>query len=473
MPRIALLGRPNVGKSTLFNRLVGRNLAITDDRPGVTRDLREGEARLGDLRFEVVDTAGIETVADDSLQGRMRALSERAMRAADICVFIVDARAGITPLDRDFAKILRRVGKPLLLLANKAEGRAGEAGRLEAYSLGLGEVIALSAEHGEGFDELRHALAPLLAQVREAKRQSAWDVPDALAAAAAAADERDAQETPVITRERPLRIAVLGRPNAGKSTLINAVLGEDRLLTGPEAGITRDAIAVPLDWGGVPMRVFDTAGMRKKARVQDKLEKRSVADGLRAIRFAEVAVVLMDAASPFDTQDLRLADLVEREGRAVVIGINKWDLETQRQARMAALKAEFERLLPQLRGAPLVFLSAAAGRGLDRLQTAILSAYEVWNRRIATGPLNRWLADAVAAHPPPAPGGRRIRLRYVTQIKARPPEFLLFASRGSALPDSYQRYLANGLRESFGLMGTPLRIGIRTGANPYAPKENG
>ncbi|MEL6233271.1 MAG: ribosome biogenesis GTPase Der [Pseudomonadota bacterium] len=478
MARIAILGRPNVGKSTLFNRLVGRKLAITDDRPGVTRDLRDGAGRLGDLRFDIVDTAGLEEARDDSLPARMRALSERAMHEADICLFVVDARAGITPLDQQLADMLRRAGKPVLVLANKAEGRAGEAGVLDAYALGLGEVIAVSAEHGEGFDELRHALGPVLASVRPALA-SGRPVPEpALGPTTDPGDPEnpgatdDADEA-AVTAERPLRIAVLGRPNAGKSTLVNAVLGEERLLTGPEAGITRDAIAVDLDWNGVPMRLFDTAGMRKKARVQDKLEKLSVADGLRAIRFAEVTVLVMDAATPFETQDLRLADLAEREGRAVVFAISKWDLEAQRQARMAKLTADAERLLPQLRGVPIVFLSALTGQGMARLHAAIVAAHEVWNRRIGTGPLNRWLADAVAAHPPPAPGGRRIRLRYITQVKARPPEFVIFTPRAADMPDSYRRYLVNGLRETFGLMGTPLRLSFRAGDNPYATKQGG
>ncbi|GIX14175.1 MAG: GTPase Der [Paracoccaceae bacterium] len=460
---VAIVGRPNVGKSTLFNRLVGRRLAITDDQPGVTRDLREGQARLGDLRFTILDTAGFEDESGDSLTARMRALTERAIAGADLCLFLVDARAGVTPVDEQLAAILRRSGKPVILAANKAEGRMGEAGVLEAFALGFGEVVALSAEHGEGLDELRHRLMPHLAHAAPATR--ADDAPPAGAEEAAApAAEGEA---------RPIRIAVIGRPNAGKSTLVNAILGEERMLTGPEAGITRDAIAVDVDWDGAAMRVFDTAGMRRKAKVQDRLERLSVADGLRAIRFAEVVVLLVDAQSPFDSQDLRLADLAEREGRAVVVGISKWDLAEDRQARMAALRTRFEELLPQLRGAPLVFLSAVTGQGLGRLRQAILDAHAVWNRRVPTGPLNRWLADITAAHPPPAPGGRRIRLRYLTQIKTRPPEFLLFCSRPEELPDAYRRYLVNGLRDAFDLPGTPIRLTLRKGENPYAGRGRG
>ncbi|HEU0223701.1 MAG TPA: ribosome biogenesis GTPase Der [Paracoccaceae bacterium] len=439
---LAIVGRPNVGKSTLFNRLVGRRLALVDDQPGVTRDLREGEAALGHLRFTVIDTAGLEEAADESLQGRMRQLTERAVERADACLFLIDARAGVTPTDRLFADILRRGGKPVILAANKAEGRAGEAGWLEAYELGLGEVLALSAEHGEGMEELLSVLAPL-------------------------AEAPDEAPPPAAEAGRPLQIAIVGRPNAGKSTLVNAILGEERLLTGPEAGITRDAIAVELDWGGARFRIFDTAGLRKKAKVQEKLEKLSVGDALRAIRFAEVVVVLVDLGSPFEVQDLRIADLAEREGRAVVIAVNKWDLATDRGATAKALREEFERLLPQLRGAPIVFVSGLAGAGLEALRAAILKAHDIWNRRIPTAALNRWLTMQVASHPPPIAAGRRIRLRYMTQVKSRPPSFVAFCSRPEELPESYLRFLVNGLRESFGLEGTPIRLNLRKGENPY------
>ncbi|RMF41186.1 MAG: ribosome biogenesis GTPase Der [Alphaproteobacteria bacterium] len=444
-PRVAILGRPNVGKSTLFNRLVGRRLALVDDSPGVTRDLREGAARLGDLRFTAIDTAGFEDIRDGSLPARMRGLSERAAEQADICLLMVDGRAGITAADRAVADLLRRTGKPVMVLVNKAEGRAAEAGIAEAHELGLDEVIAISAEHGEGLDELRHSLAPLIAAA-----ETGEEVPEASG--------------------QPMRIAVIGRPNAGKSTLVNAILGEERLLTGPEAGITRDAIAVELDWLGTPIRLFDTAGMRKRARVQEKLEKLSVADGLRAVRFAEVVIVLLDADTAFDAQDLRLADLVEREGRAIVIAVNKWDAVDDRQQRARRLREAMEERLPQLRGAPLVFVSARTGAGLDRLHEAVIAAHKVWNRRVPTGELNRWLADMTARHPPPAPGGRRIKLRYLTQIKTRPPEFLLFAPRGAELPESYRRFLIGGLRTDFGLEGTPIRLSFRRGENPFAPR---
>ncbi|MFW5641441.1 MAG: ribosome biogenesis GTPase Der [Roseicyclus sp.] len=460
---LAIVGRPNVGKSTLFNRLVGRKLALVDDQPGVTRDLREGEARLGDLRFTVVDTAGLEDATDDSLQGRMRRLTERAVSMADASLFLIDARAGLTANDRVFAEILRRSGRPVILAANKSEGRAAEAGLIEAWELGLGEPLALSAEHGEGMAELATVLAPLVEAAETADDEAETDID--------VSDEDDdlADGPPPITEARPLRIAVIGRPNAGKSTLINRILGEERLLTGPEAGITRDAIAVPVTWDGTPMRIFDTAGMRKKAKVQEKLEKLSVADGLRAVKFAEVVVVLLDAAIPFETQDLRIADLAEREGRAVVVAVNKWDLEEEKQDKLRALQQGFETLLPQLKGAPLVTVSAMTGRGLDRLHAAILKAHDTWNRRVTTAQLNRWLAAMLEAHPPPAPGGRRIKLRYMTQAKTRPPGFVVMCSHPDKVPASYTRYLVNGLREDFDMPGTPIRLWLRSQAaeNPY------
>jgi GTP-binding protein len=465
---LAIVGRPNVGKSTLFNRLVGKRLALVDDQPGVTRDLREGAARLGDLRFTVIDTAGLEDVTDDSLQGRMRKLTERAVDMADICLFMIDARTGVTPTDEMLTEILRKRAAHVILAANKAEGSAADAGLLEAYSLGLGEPIRLSAEHGEGLNDLYAQLMPLA---------------DSFAARA----EADAPETDVPLEEgeaeilayrqptvdRPLQIAVVGRPNAGKSTLINKILGEDRLLTGPEAGITRDAISLTLDWEGMPVRVFDTAGMRKKAKVQDKLEKLSVSDGLRAVKFAEVVVVLLDAAIPFEQQDLRIADLAEREGRAVVVAVNKWDIEADKQQKLRDLREAFERLLPQLRGAPLVTVSAKTGRGLDRLREAVGCAYEIWNRRVPTAALNRWLAGMIEAHPPPAPAGRRIKLRYMTQAKTRPPGFIVMCSAPDKMPESYSRYLVNGLRDDFDMPGTPVRLTMRSQAakNPYKARK--
>jgi len=452
---VAIIGRPNVGKSTLFNRLVGRRLALVDDQPGITRDLREGEAKFGDLSFTAIDTAGLEEIEDDSLPGRTRRLTERAVDQADLCLFLIDARVGVTPSDEVFADILRRRGVEVIVAANKAEGRAGEAGMFEAYALGPGEVIGISAEHGEGMGDLYAALLPHAERLAERAEAEVFE-PEA--------------EGGALAEHRPLQIAIVGRPNAGKSTLVNAILGEERLLTGPEAGITRDAIAVTCDWDGRRFRIFDTAGLRKKAKVQEKVERLSTSDAIRAVRFAEVVVVLMDAGNAFETQDLRIADLAEREGRAVVIALAKWDLVEDKNARSRELRETFERLLTQLKGAPVVPVSALTGRGLDRLQGAILEMHRIWNARITTGQLNRWLAGVVDAHPPPAVSGRRVRLRYITQVKSRPPSFVAWCSRHEALPDSYQRYLVNGLREAFGLKGVPIRLAFRKGENPYAKK---
>ncbi len=459
---LAIVGRPNVGKSTLFNRLVGKRLALVDDQPGVTRDLREGAARLGDLRFTVIDTAGLEEATDESLQGRMRKLTERAVDMADICLFLIDARVGVTPADEVLAEILRKRATHVILGANKAEGNAAEAGVLEAYALGLGEPLRISAEHGEGMPDLYAMLQPLADAFDE---RAAADAPET----EVDVDDDDPDAPRAITKSKPLQIAVVGRPNAGKSTLINKILGEDRLLTGPEAGITRDAISVQTEWDGVHMRIFDTAGMRKKAKVQEKLEKLSVSDGLRAVKFAEVVVVLLDAAIPFESQDLRIADLAEREGRAVVIAVNKWDTEDDKQDKLKMLKEEFERLLPQLRGAPLVTVSAKTGRGIDRLQAAIVKAHTVWNRRVTTAQLNRWLAVMLDQHPPPAPQGKRIKLRYMTQAKTRPPGFIVMCSHPDKMPESYKRYLVNGLRDDFDMPGTPIRLTLRGQGdkNPY------
>ena len=466
---LAIVGRPNVGKSTLFNRLVGKRLALVDDQPGVTRDLREGQGRLGDLRFIVVDSAGLEIAEDDSLQGRMRRLTERAVDEADVCLFVIDARVGVTAADEYFAEILRRRAKHVILAANKAEGRAGESGALEAYALGLGEPLRISAEHGEGMDDLYRVLVPLAEEFEAANIQQA---PETDIDLEDGDDEDDESWRP--SAAKPLQIAVIGRPNAGKSTLINKILGEDRLLTGPEAGITRDSISVSADFMGTPVRIFDTAGMRKKARVTDKVEKLSVADGLRAVRFAEVVVVLLDVGIPFEQQDLRIADFAETEGRAVVIAANKWDLEDDKPQKLNELREAFERLLPQLKGAPLVTVSARTGKGLDRLHNAILKAHEIWNRRVPTARLNQWLGAMTEAHPPLAPGGRRIRLRYMTQVKARPPAFVVMATHTDKLPDSYQRYLINGLRADFDMPGTPIRLTFRDQGtkNPYKDKAN-
>ncbi|MGB0959265.1 MAG: ribosome biogenesis GTPase Der [Halocynthiibacter sp.] len=463
---LAIVGRPNVGKSTLFNRLVGKKLALVDDQPGVTRDLREGPARLGDLRFTVIDTAGLEDETDDSLQGRMRRLTEHAVEMADMCLFLIDARTGVTPTDEVFADILRRKNAHVFLAANKAESKAAEAGIFEAYSLGLGDPIPLSAEHGQGLDELYQALLPMADEYKKREEETTPETDIDVV-------EGEDGASRAFTEKRPLQIAVVGRPNAGKSTLINQLIGEDRLLTGPEAGITRDAISLSFNWNETPVRIFDTAGMRRKAKVQEKLEKLSVADGLRAVKFAEVVVVLLDAAIPFEQQDLRIADLAEREGRAVVVAVNKWDVEDDKQDKLKELKEAFTRLLPQLKGAPLITVSAKTGKGMNRLYDGIIRAHDVWNRRVPTSALNRWLGDMVEAHPPPAPAGRRIKLRYMTQAKTRPPGFVVMCSSPDKMPAAYTRYLVNGLRLDFDMPGTPIRLTMRSQSdkNPYKNKK--
>ncbi|MHB2169250.1 ribosome biogenesis GTPase Der [Alsobacter sp. R-9] len=448
---VAIIGRPNVGKSTLFNRLVGKKLALVDDQPGVTRDRRSGEARLGDLEFTIIDTAGLEEADDASLAGRMRMQTEEALEDADAILFVIDARTGITPSDRHFAQLVRRAGKPVILLANKAESRAGQLETYDAFSLGLGDPIPFSAEHGEGLSDLYDAL-------REA-------LPEATAPVEEAEDEDAASEAEAA--ERPLRIAIVGRPNAGKSTLINRMLGEERLLTGPEAGITRDSIGLDWAWRGRPVKLFDTAGMRKRAKVEDKLEKLSIADGLRAVRFAEVVVLLLDATVPFEKQDLAILSIVEREGRALVVAVNKWDLVAGDAGRLKRLTEDSERLLSNVKGAKLVPVSGLTGDGVDRLMQACFDAAEVWSTRISTARLNKWLSRVLETHPPPAVAGRRIKIRYMTQVKARPPHFALFGNQLDALPDSYQRYLINGLRETFSLPGTPIRLSLKTSDNPY------
>jgi len=442
-PTVAIVGRPNVGKSTLFNRLVGKKLALVDDRPGVTRDRREGEARLGDLEFRIVDTAGLEESTEESLLGRMRAQTEAAIADADVILFVIDARVGILPADRPFAEMVRRSGKPVILIANKAEGGAGMAGAYEAFSLGLGEPIPFSAEHGEGLADLFEALVPHFPEPGD--------------------DEEEDQDDP----NKPLKVAIVGRPNAGKSTLINRMLGEERLLTGPEAGITRDSISLDWNWRGRPIKLFDTAGLRKRARVEDKLEKLSVADALRAVQFAEVVVVLLDATIPFEKQDLSIVDLVEQEGRALVIGLNKWDLVADQPGLLKELKEKANRLLPQVKGAPVVPVSGLAGSGIDPLMKAVLQVYQTWNTRISTARLNQWLGEALAANPPPAVSGRRIKIRYMTQVKSRPPHFAIFGNQLDALPKSYTRYLVNGIREAFDLPGVPIRVSLRMGQNPF------
>ncbi len=456
-PRVAIVGRPNVGKSTLFNRLVGKRLAIVDDMPGVTRDRREADAQLGGLAFVAIDTAGLEDAKGTSLEARMRAQTEAAITDADLALFLVDARAGITPLDQVFADLLRRVSSPVLLVVNKCEGRGAEPGLYDAYGLGLGEPIAISAEHGEGMGDLFTAMDAVLAPLA----QQAEDGPDEEA-------HTDADEPVALGPDRPLRIAVCGRPNAGKSTLINTMLGEDRLLTGPEAGITRDSIAVPWSWEGRPVRLFDTAGMRRRARMTGKLEKLSVNDTLRAIRFAEVVILLIDSQAPFEKQDLSIADLVIREGRALVVGFNKWDLVEDRQEARATALEMVERLLPQVKGVPLVPLSGEQGAGIGPLMASAFDVYDIWNRRVSTALLNEWLEAALERHPPPAVGGRRIRIRYMTQVKTRPPSFAAFTSRPDDLPEAYTRYLINSIRETFDMPAVPIRLFWRKRENPFA-----
>ena len=469
--RIAIIGRPNVGKSTLFNRLAGKKLALVDDTPGVTRDRRQHPARLHDLRFDVIDTAGFEDAAAETLQGRMRAQTEIAIREADVIFFMVDARTGITPDDRTFAEIVRKSGRPVVLVANKTESRAAAAGALEAWELGLGEPVQVSAEHGQGLPELRDAVVEALGEERALGLDEEDDDEPAVSEVLIGEDlDPDAEEHPAYDETKPMRIAVIGRPNAGKSTLINALIGEERLLTGPEAGITRDSISVEWEWGGRAIKLFDTAGMRRKAKVQEKLEKLAVSDGLRAIRFAEVVIVVLDATIPFEKQDLQLADLIIREGRALVIAFNKWDLIDTPQQTLAELREKTERLLPQIRGVQAVPISAETGRGLDKLMDAILRTHMVWNRRISTGRLNRWLTGVLAHHPPPAVSGRRLKIKYMTQVKARPPGFVLSCTRPDEMPQSYVRYLVNGLREAFDLPGVPVRMALRASENPFAGK---
>jgi len=451
---VAIVGRPNVGKSTLFNRLAGRRVALVDDTPGVTRDRREGTARLGDLTFTIVDTAGLEESRPESLASRMRAQTETAIVTADAVLFLIDARAGIVPDDRVFANVLRRAGKPTILVANKVEGRSGSAGVYEAFDLGLGEPVAISAEHGEGFADLYDALRA------------------AVPAHATAPDETGMGKSAATpASDKPIRIAVVGRPNAGKSTLINRLLGEERLITGPEAGITRDAIAVPLAWNGRRFLVHDTAGLRRRSRVEDKLEKLSVADALDAIRFAEVVILLIDASVAFEEQDLRIADLIERQGRALVLGINKWDLHEAAPGAIAKLHEQADRLLTQVRGVPVVTVSGLTGTGLDHLMKAVADIHALWNKRIPTNALNRWLGEVLAAYPPPAVSGRRLKLNYITQPKTRPPSFVLFCTRADAVPDSYRRYLVNALREAFALPGVPIRLTLREKPNPFAGRK--
>ena len=450
LPTVAIVGRPNVGKSTLFNRLVGKKLALVDDRPGVTRDRREGEAVLVGTRFRVIDTAGYEDEDPNTLPGRMRRQTEAAVQDADVALFLFDAREGVNPLDEEIGRWLRNGDTPVVLVANKAEGKAGDTGVLESYALGFGEPVELSAEHGQGMVELFEALRPYI------------DLPE----------EEDGETEEDQSPDAPLKLAIVGRPNAGKSTLINRILGEERLITGPEAGITRDSIAIDWQWADADgkeriVRLIDTAGMRKRAKVQDKLEKLAVADGLNAVNFAEVVVLLLDATKGLEAQDLRIADRVLEEGRALIIAINKWDVAENGSGLYQGIKKALDDGLAQVRGVPLLTVSAATGKGLDELIRVAFETREAWSMRVSTGQLNRWFERALEANPPPAPGGKRIKLRYITQAKTRPPGFVLFGTRLDMLPESYRRYLVNGIRRELGFGAVPVRLTLRSAKNPY------
>ncbi len=443
---IAIIGRPNVGKSTLFNRLAGKRLALVDDMPGLTRDRREAETEIGDLSIRLIDTAGLEEAEEGSVVARMRAQTETAVEEADLILFMIDARSGLTPIDHTFADLIRVSGKPIVVAANKCEGQAGEAGFYEAFNLGLGDPIAISAEHGLGFSEFYETIEEI--SQSSGKEHSDDPMPEA-------------------EENMAIRVAVVGRPNAGKSTLVNTLLNEERMITGPEAGLTRDSVGINFEWKGHKLRLFDTAGLRRKSRVSERAEHLSVGDALRAIRFAEVVILLLDPERPLEKQDLHIADLVAGEGRALVIGVNKWDLVTEKTKFIKELRSEVERSLPQIKGVPVIPLSAKNGRGLDKMMEAVFQVYEIWNRRIPTGALNRFLEEALDRHAPPATGGRRIKLRYMTQPNARPPTFVVFCSRPEGLPKAYSRYLVNGLRETFDMPGVPIRLHMRKGKNPY------
>jgi len=454
-PVIAIIGRPNVGKSTLFNRLTGKRAALVSDMPGLTRDRREGEAELAGNAVTLVDTAGLEEAKRGSIAERMRQQTETALKEADLVLFLIDAREGVTASDKVFAQSVRASGRPVIVVANKCEGRGGEAGFYAAFELGFGEPVAVSAEHGEGLGELTADMLAALGLQPVARERGARAKEVAHEAGSA----------------RPIRVAIVGRPNAGKSTLVNALLGEERMITGPEPGLTRDAVASDFEWSGRPVRLYDTAGLRRKAKVTDLAEKLGASDAIRAIRFAEVVVVLIDAERPFEHQDLTIADLATEEGRALVIAVNKWDLVEDKQKTLKELRETLAQRLSQVPGVALVPISALGGRGLDKLSSAVLAAYDTWNRRVATADLNRWLEEALARHAPPAARGRRIKIRFMTQPSARPPTFVAFCSQPEALPKSYLRYLTNSLREAFDLPGVPLRLNLRKGDNPYAKRK--
>ena len=457
-PSIAIVGRPNVGKSTLFNRLIGSRSALVSDMPGLTRDRREAEAELGGHRCLLIDTAGIEHARAGSIAARMRSQTETAMRDADAVLFVLDARDGVTPPDVEFAKLARASGKPVVVAANKSEGRAGADGFYEAFQLGLGEPVPISAEHGEGIGQLEDDLLAALGLEAKVKRR----------ARRSEVQDEEADGEPAEEIRRPMRVAIVGRPNAGKSTLVNSILGQDRMITGPEPGLTRDAVATDLEWLGRSIRLFDTAGLRRKARISETAEKLSASDAIRAIRFAEVVVLLIDAERPLEHQDLTIGDLVTEEGRALVIAVNKWDLVEDKQKMLRDLKSTLTEKLAQVPGVALIPVSALSGRGLDKLMRAILDAHEIWNKRVSTNALNRWLQEAMVRHSPPATSGRRIKIRYITQPSTRPPTFVAFCSKPTGLPKSYMRYLEKSLRDTFDFPGVPIRFGLRKGDNPYA-----
>lgn len=453
---LVIAGRPNVGKSTLFNRLARKRLALVDDMPGLTRDRKEAEATIGRRTVRLIDTAGLEQAEQGSIAARMRQQSETAVADGDVVLFMIDARAGLTPSDEQFAEVVRSSGKPVILIANKCEGRTSDAGFYEAYRLGLGEPVAISAEHAQGISDLYERIGEELDALDT--RETAEE------------DEEDGADGN--KPERPLKLAIVGRPNAGKSTLVNTLLGEERMITGPEPGLTRDSVASPFEWEGRKITLFDTAGLRRKSRVSERAEKLAVGDALNAIRFAEVVVLLLDVGQALDKQDLQIADLVEREGRALVIGINKWDLVEDRDRRLRELRETVENALPQVKGVSVIPMSALSGRGTEKLMTAVFSVYESWNRRIGTAALNRWFAEAIERHTPPAVAGRRLKLRYITQSNARPPTFILFCSRPEELPDAYTRYLVNSLRDAFKMHSVPIRMHLRKTKNPYDPERS-
>jgi GTP-binding protein len=457
---VAIVGRPNVGKSTLFNRLVGKKLAIVDDQPGVTRDRRIGEGHLGDLDFAVIDTAGLEDTFDDSLESRMREQTEAAVKEADVALLVIDGRAGVTLLDEHFARRLRKSKTPIVLVANKSETKQSEVNASEAYRLGLGDPIPISAEHGQGLSLLYDALRPIAEKAGAVKAE-----PDEFGDAELDAMPDDEAETP-----KHLQMAIIGRPNVGKSTLVNSLLGRERLLTGPEAGITRDSIAIDWSWNGTPIRLIDTAGLRRRSKVVDKVERLSSADTDRALTYAHVAVLVLDANDMLEKQDLTIARHIVDEGRGLVIAANKWDSVENKTEAMKKLRDRIDYSLPQVKCVPVVTISAMTGKNLDKLMGAVLKMYALWNKRIPTARLNRWLEGTTQAHPPPLVAGKRIKIRYMTQIKTRPPTFALFAQKGEELPDAYHRYLTNGLRESFDLEGVPLRLYLRKGVNPFDRK---